>query len=657
MKKYISIFMLLTSLTSWGQLVNNNATIVSNGTLFYSAYDFTNNTGATFISNGEVHLKGDLTNDGTVSSTSGTVYFDSSTNATQNLNGASATAQFSNLSINNTASGALGLAVADGFNLEVTDGVDITAGKLRLMGESQLIQTHTGTSANTGTGYLLKDQQGALNAYRYNFWSSPVSNDGVTYYTVEEIIQDGSTPNIFNPNDIGLTIAVNGDDSVSPIEVSTRWFYKFINGNVNSYNEEGWERLFNNGTTTPSTAAQLTPGQGYIMKGVNATALLTDQQNYSFEGIPHDGDYSINLDADKGYLVGNPYPSAIDANQFITDNLSVMDGTLYFWQHWSTDTHEYTEYGGNYSSYNLSGGVNPSTNHAHFVNNSDPIPPLTAPERYIPVGQGFMIHSETTPGGLVTFSNNQRTFREEGNNSEFLRTDISEESIIQSRFWIDYTAPNLGYRQLLLAFTNGSATDAFDRGFDGKMLDPTANDIFFTMEDEDRDFAYAIQGVGTFNMDKQYPFVLSCGEAGVHEISLGTVENLDVPIYILDEFTQTTHDLTQSDFEIYLEPDVYLDRFKIVFQPASSLPTDDLILVSQVQLYYHEQNILLKNPKKVDIQSIRVFNTLGQLVLNTSNDAFTVQPESIIPFDYSQAVYFIIMDTEYGAMSQKIINY
>lgn len=654
---HASLFLFLIAAPVFGQIVNKSTLKIAPGTLLYLGADFTNTSSGQLDSEGDIHVKGDFINDGTVTATAGTVYFDSSTNATQNLNGSVATAQFYNLSINNTATAAQGLAVVDGFNLEVTNGVDITAGKLRLMGESQLIQTHTGISANTGTKHLLIDQQGAKNAYRFNYWSSPVHNDGVAYYTVDQVIKDGTISNLFNPINIGFTTSYNGNDSGSPVQVSAYWFYKFINGDTNS--GAGWEPLFNSGTTTLSTNANLSPAEGYIMKGVNATAAYADKQNYSFEGVPNDGDYVINLQANKSYLVGNPYPCALDANAFIQYNAvdnAFMDGTLYFWEHWSTDTHVYTEYGGNYATYTLSGGTVPSSPHPDFVNGSGS--GSIMPERYIPVAQGFMIESETTSGGPVTFKNAQRVFRVKGDNSNFFRSAHPENTGVASRFWLNYIAPNNGTRQLLLAFTNGIATDSFDRGYDGKLEDANLNDVYFTMEDEGRNFAYGIQGVGNFDVEKKYPLVLKCGEAGVHTISLGTVENLDIPIYILDELTQTTYDLTQSDFRLNLEAGIYTDRFKVVFQPSSSLATNEnTILNNSIKLYYFDDSIVILNPNHIKIKQLNVFNTLGQLVLKNNFEAYTTEAKIIIPFNFAQTTYFLLGTSEYGSFSTKIFNY
>jgi hypothetical protein len=32
-------------------------------------------------------------------------------------------------------------------------------------------------------------------------------------------------------------------------------------------------------------------------------------------------------------LMGNPYPSALDADKFLDANASLIEGTIYFWTH------------------------------------------------------------------------------------------------------------------------------------------------------------------------------------------------------------------------------------------------------------------------------------------------------------------------------------
>ena len=66
-------------------------------------------------------------------------------------------------------------------------------------------------------------------------------------------------------------------------------------------------------------------GEGYTMKGIS-TASVATQQNYVFEGKPNNGDITLPITGGNDYLLGNPYPSAIDAHEFLDDN-PATDGT------------------------------------------------------------------------------------------------------------------------------------------------------------------------------------------------------------------------------------------------------------------------------------------------------------------------------------------
>lgn len=137
--------------------------------------------------------------------------------------------------------------------------------------------------------------------------------------------------------------------------------YKFYGYNNDYY---AWESIDETST--------LAPGEGFTMKGTSGAVSITTEQNYVFEGIPNNGDITLELDKSSGdvnRLIGNPYPSAIDATEFILDNLSVADGgnnasgtiingALYFWDHFGNeDSHVLKAYVGSYATRNLIGGA------------------------------------------------------------------------------------------------------------------------------------------------------------------------------------------------------------------------------------------------------------------------------------------------------------
>ena len=196
------------------------------------------------------------------------------------------------------------LSIATGQELQVTNALELV-GDLRLLGTSQLRQTHSGVKNVPGTGNLYKDVKSTLtNVYQIGFWSSPVTTNGETY-TIAGTLKDGTTALTTSntPLDITFTDANDGDDTTSPITLSTRWLYSFINSST-------WN------TQIDETTDTFNPGEGFNKKSTGATG----GQNYTFVGIPNDGEYTQTIgafvDALTGpwSLLGNPYSSPIDAD-------------------------------------------------------------------------------------------------------------------------------------------------------------------------------------------------------------------------------------------------------------------------------------------------------------------------------------------------------
>ncbi|MDT0554361.1 hypothetical protein RM519_13975, partial [Urechidicola sp. P050] len=83
----------------------------------------------------------------------------------------------------------------------------------------------------------------------------------------------------------------------------------------------------------------------------NNNSVTFTYQNYVFRGKPNNAPFGVagteivhtTFSAPTGdpsiSLTGNPFPSALDADDFIDDNVNSTDNALYFWEHWSDNTH------------------------------------------------------------------------------------------------------------------------------------------------------------------------------------------------------------------------------------------------------------------------------------------------------------------------------
>ena len=228
------------------------------------------------------------------------------------------------------------LVVDSEKGLQVTNGITLN-GEIRLIDKAQLIQTHAGTSTITGSGNLFVDQNSVVRSkYLYNYFSSPVVTNGASNYTVASVMNDGTIPT----SDSSTALAINyvsgldGNFTGSPIDIPNRWIYTYddIGGGTYAYDNNG-------GVGSTKT---INTGKGFLFKGPGRL------QNYTFVGTPNDGTYSYSgIPANVNILLGNPYPSAFDVQQFLADN-SAIGTTIYLWQQAAVDVPEGSE--GHYSS-------------------------------------------------------------------------------------------------------------------------------------------------------------------------------------------------------------------------------------------------------------------------------------------------------------------
>ncbi|MBV1889227.1 MAG: HYR domain-containing protein, partial [Proteobacteria bacterium] len=444
----------------------------------------------------------------------------------------------------------------DGHSLRITDYLIITdaSAVLDLEGESQLLQDPNSIVDYTGNGNLHRDQQGTNNLYNYNYWGSPVSSEGASF-NIGSILYDGTQPVLW-------TTANDANSATNPITMSSRWLYLYENFPENSY--ASWHSIDEN--------FNIDVGLGFLMKG-SGTASAT--QNYTFKGKPNNGTVNSPITASYEALVGNPYPSAIDAHEFIIDNVSSTIGTLYFWEHYGTNaTHVTADYQGGYAAYNLTGGnaaVSPPEISGLGI-------PSKIPERFIPVSQGFTVLANAT-GGTIKFENDQRVFVKEAvtgaadNGSVFMRVrnDGSDfvinpeaENALIKRLRLDFVSPDGALRPLLLGFIpNGLATDDFDFGYDAMNTESLPNDLAWSINEE----PYIIQGVGDFDTSKVYPLDLNLTISGNVEIALNSLENFeaDINVYVYDTLLEVYYHLNEQNFITSLEATNYNNRFYITF--------------------------------------------------------------------------------------------
>ena len=651
-KKYILSHCLIVFnlLCVYAQIVNEGVLQISSTTDVYFENEYTNKTSATLSTNGNLYLNDSFINNGVTTSTTGTTYFKSTVNPLLSISGSSNNINFNNLEVDITATNTKGLSVADGFLLNISNQLNLVNGDVRLNGESQLIQSHVGLDANTvNSGKILVDQQGAASAFKYNYWSAPINNGGT--FSLLNGKYDGTDSNLnpFTPSQMsfisgapynGLPAITNGAGEVTTaLSINTMWLYKYIQGTGSYYD---WVALDQN--------SALNPGEGYTMKGTGASG--TDQ-NYVFYGAPNNGEYTMSINAGEESLIGNPYPSAFDSNKFILDNASVFDA-LYFWVDGGSTSHVLSNYLGGYAIRNLTGGTPPSL-FSTLIGGLGTAGSITLPKRYLPIGQGFFIKAYAS--GTIVFNNSQRDFKKESDGDAIFYRNQNEQTENQDQFIrLGYEDPEGFHRQLLLGFLPNSAADVnYNPGYDALLKICRDDEMFFVIE-QDLDKKYAIQGVNTFNDTMEFPLGLLISETGSHQIMIDEVENFQHTVYLKDNILNTTHNLTDANFNVNLPIGDHLDRYSLVFVPQNSLSTTDQTLTNLSVFYDGNKNVVVNNNDRMQLKNITIYNVLGQEIL-TLSDNINSSNKVQIPFNQSQGLYVVKVVTTTGELTQKIINY
>jgi large repetitive protein len=550
-------------------------------------------------------------------------------------------------------------------------------GSINLEGNSQLVQTEGSILDEDSAGYIDIDQQGTANSFNYNYWSSPVSlinsTTNNTGFRIADVLKDGT---IDIPRNIDFNYQYHWADGnySGDTRISTYWLYTFgdpdgnFNGDADDY--FAWHQF--------DETDILPPGIGFTMKGTTGYVPIGNKQNYTFRGKPNNGDISVYVAEDQNLLTGNPYPSAIDALQFIDDNLNGFNGALYFWDHFGKeDTHYLEEYVGGYAVYNKSGGISSATSVDSRINNNDASSTKEPPGQYIPVGQAFFINTLGVDNPItITYKNEYRAFVKEsdkdsnGNDvSQFhMQEDEKPEKDqvkvkLDSRFKIrlKFQSPK-GYHRQILVTADGNSTGGFDLGYDAPLIENNVEDMYWMIGDTE----FVIQAVPDFNLNRTLPLGIKISETGDYTIKIDQLENFKtkVDIYLWDKINDEYFKISEEDYTATAEEIGHFnDRYEIVFKaPEDEKPEviekpeplyEDVVL--GLQYYKDTDEIALSNPDLLKIDKVEIYSISGQKIISF-NDVPTERSVLLrIRQQLSSAVYVVKLHSGERIYSEKVI--
>ena len=524
----------------------------------------------------------------------------------------------------------------DNSKLEIADELQLD-GDLKMIGDAQLIQTHTGGNSKvTGSGSIYIDQKPtAETKYRFNYLTSPVTAIGQNSYSVSQILKDGTTPTsaTSNPDAINWVSGYDGNTNTSPISLSGYWIYSYLNG----LTATSWIQQGQNGT--------LEPGEGFTLKGPGG------QQNYTFVGTPNDGDISTTINGNHNSLLGNPYPSALDSDALFAENQSIS--TLYFWEHTGdSGNHNQGSYQGGYSTRNATTGIaaaQPAAGTGGLGNGA-----YNAPRKYIPVGQGFFLQAGAA--STITFRNSQRFYKPLGSESIFLKGKKKKETTVNSlpvlKIGFEYTNDdNLDlHKQIAISFKEGN-TFKREISYDSQAFSTSETDVFFKFENVREKFIIA--GIQEISDDLEVPITVQMNYDGTSFLMVDSKLNIPQPLYLVDKLNDTETILNTNPIPLNLDKGTYNNRFYVTFKSKKTLSTDTTDAMSSLSIFYdsNEKSLKLKKASSIVVTEIKLFNSIGIHIKDWKNK------EHISVDDVSKGLYIVKLKTSEGEISKKVLIY
>lgn len=474
------------------------------------------------------------------------------------------------------------LVINNGFMLDIKDGDyvsiqnDLTVnGTLEVQNEGSLVMvSDTGVVTNNGTTNVRKMSR-PFDRYDYTFWSSPIVN--------------------------------------APISVFSQWQTNYIfKLNTANFRDDNNDSHDDNGDAWVGTpqAEIMSPGRGYAAMG-KIIQSYPAQQGSVYSGRVNNGvitqPIALSLDNTKANddfnLVGNPYPSAISADAFITANTDIS-GTLYFWTHEGNIQVAAVNPGpmaqnfspDDFAYYNLAGGTGTRAGLLSGNGNSN------APTGFIASGQGFQVDANAATS--VLFNNSMRSVNHL--NNDFYRSAGAP----KDRIWLSLSNSEGIYSQQLVGFF-ANATAGVDRGYDGAYVKSSTYAAFYSLIDNK---PYKIQGRGAFDINERVPLGFRSGYEKTYKVSIADIEGVltSQNVYLEDLQLNVIHDLKASDYSFTTPAGEFNNRFVLRFT-ASTLGDDTFENLEDSVLIYANETIHATSAQE-RIKSIQVYDVLGRII-------------------------------------------
>lgn len=503
-----------------------------------------------------------------------------------------------------TSFSACSLTVNAGFDLTVSNGDyvevenDVVAnGGIIIQSQANFIQNNDAATFTDNTGGLVfvSKEKTMQKWYSYTYWSSPTQTE-----TIEGALGNTPTDRRFSFN------ATNYIDLLAEI------------GNTNTFiaGQDGFDDNGNDWVNTQT--GPMVPGVGYAATASEFGPAFPRTEKFDFYGAFNNGEVLVPLVSNSAgtyedwNLVGNPYPCAIDADVFFSENPGLVDA-IYLWDQGTPPS----------STTGGSQGSNFSQDDYAIISGTGSVSGSRGgtglpPNRFIPSGQGFFVDANFADD--LVFNNSMRAITND--NSQFFKSlnTKGKSSNVANRLWINLTSDNGIFNQIMVGYING-ATNANDGGFydtPRSLSSENSTTLYSIIENDNGKFAIQGKNANSINEDEiiNLGFKSTISVATLFKLSVAKVEGDFLSchtIYLKDNLLNKVHCLSTSDYTFTSAVGEFNNRFEIAFSDQALAIEDVLLNKNMLKIIELENDyVQFATSNNLSIKAVSIHDLLGR---------------------------------------------
>jgi len=387
-------------------------------------------------------------------------------------------------------------------------------------------------------------------------------------------------------------------------------FYKFdetTNTWINSKALDGENVIWNTGF-----GDNFEVGRGYLV------AYPTEIPKAFSGTLNNNASYVLNCTYTEGQgngwnLLGNPYPAAID-----WDAVTLGDGVDNALYYYDASTQNYIAY------LRISGDNSTSTGGS----------------RYIPAGQGFMVHANNT-GSTKTVTIEKADLTHTGQDVYYK----SSTNLLAGSLSLQVTGNNFNDKTII--HFNEQATTDFDGNYDAFKLMSANMQVPMIYTENEENTQFAINGLPQVEEGTSIPVSLRIGADGTYTIE-ANINEIETNIFLEDLFTGTSTKLNEtSSYSFTASEGDNPNRFLLHFGVVG---LDENDTESSLRAYTYNNRLYVQN--SLEAASIRILDLQGRLLLEQQLNGQGLQS---LPLDFPAGVYVVQLVNSKAQKSVKVI--